>query len=34
MTADLILAAFTLAAALACIWAILRNPDRPYFKEF
>ncbi len=34
MTADLILSAATMAVAAACIWAILRNPDRPYFKEF
>ena len=34
MTADLILAAATLLSAIACIWAILRNPNRPYFKEF
>lgn len=34
MIADLILAAVTLLSAFACIWAILRNPDRPYFKEF
>ena len=34
MTADLILAAATLLSAFACIWATLRNPNRPYFKEF
>ncbi len=34
MITDLLLAAATLLSAFACIWAILRNPNRPYFKEF
>lgn len=34
MIADLILCGLTLAAALGCLWVILRNPDRPFHKEF
>ena len=34
MIADIVLCGLTLAAAIGCLWTILRNPNRPYFKEF
>ena len=34
MIPDLVLCGLTLAAALGCIWVILRNHNRPYYKEF
>lgn len=34
MIPEIVLIGLTLLAALGCIWVILRNPDKPYCKEF